>query len=122
MPFRDGIDVTALERKRRHEEKACSIDEELEEAYSKINWERRHTAEKDLVTWVKTYLIGLTLDEPPSVKGEEVLRQMETAIKSHSNYAIALHRGAGKTAFIISTTVYALLTGIQKFIVIVTNN
>lgn len=47
---------------------------------------------------------------------------MERAVKSHSNFAIALHRGAGKTAYIISTTVYALMTGLQKFIVIVCNN
>lgn len=47
---------------------------------------------------------------------------MQKAITSHSNYAIALHRGAGKTAFIISTSVYALFTGLQKFIVVVANN
>lgn len=38
MPFKDHIDITAVERKRRFEEKACSIDEELEAAYLKINW------------------------------------------------------------------------------------
>lgn len=49
MPFKDGIDITAVERRRRHEEKACSIDEELEAAYAKIDWNRRNSAEKSLV-------------------------------------------------------------------------
>lgn len=71
---------------------------------------------------MKTYLIGLTLDEPPSAKGEEVLNEMEQAITSHSNYAIALHRGAGKSAFCVSTAIYALVTGKQRFLVIIANN
>lgn len=62
--------------------------------------------------FTKTYLIGLALDEPPSLKGEEVLMQMDRAIREHSNYAIALHRGAGKSAFCICATIYALVTGL----------
>ena len=76
-----------------------------------MDWNRRNAAELSLVDFVNTYLIGLTLDEPPSAKGVEVLREMEQAITSHSNYAIALHRGAGKSAFCVSTAIYALVTG-----------
>ena len=44
-------------------------DYELEEAWKKIDWKRRISAEKSLIEFVNTYLIGLTLDEPPSLKG-----------------------------------------------------
>lgn len=47
---------------------------------------------------------------------------MDKAIREHSNYAIALHRGAGKSAFCICAAVYALVTGLQKFVVIIANN
>lgn len=119
----DDHALTQFEKNAIFAERAASIDTELEEAYIKINWERRNAAEKGgLVEWTKTYLISLTLDTPPSPIGEEVLSQMAKAITSHSNFGIALHRGAGKTAFVISTAVYALLTGLQKFIVIICNN
>ena len=90
----------------------ASIDLQLEEAYSNIDWNRRSAAEKDIVTWVKTYLMGLTLEDPPPPKGEEVLRQMGRAITAHEQYAIAMGRGSGKTAYCISTAVYALFTGL----------
>lgn len=66
--------LTPAEKSRRFQDNFCSIDKELEERYLKIDWDRRNTAEKDLVEWTNTYLIGLTLDESPSEKGEEVLR------------------------------------------------
>lgn len=91
----------------------CSIDASLEEAWKKVNWDRRKRAEAGgIVEWTNTYMIGLTLEEPPPPLGEKILRQMEGAITSHSNYAIALHRGAGKSAYTITTAIYALVTGL----------
>lgn len=49
------------------------IDEQLEEAYKKIDWNRRNFAEKSIVNFVKTYMVGLTLEDPPPKMGEVVL-------------------------------------------------
>lgn len=65
--------LSSTELKRRQNDKACSIDKELEEAYKGIDWNRRNGAEINLVEFTKKYLIGLALDEPPSKRGEEVL-------------------------------------------------
>ena len=72
--------------------------------------------------WVKTYCLGLVLDDAPPPKGEEVLRKMEHAITAHSNFMVCLHRGAGKSCYTICTTLYAIATGKQKFVVMVANN
>lgn len=65
--------MSELEKKRKHDDEVCSIDKELEEAYANIDWNRRREAEKSLVNFVKTYMIGLTLEEPPPPLGEVVL-------------------------------------------------
>lgn len=67
-------------------------------------------------------MLGLTLDEAPPPLGEEILKQMEHAVTAHSNYAIAMGRGAGKSAYSVTTAIYALTLGIQKFLVIITAN
>lgn len=41
--------LTALEKKRRHIDKAASIDKELDEAMADIDWKRRKMAEQSLV-------------------------------------------------------------------------
>lgn len=61
--------LTNIEKQRKIDDEAASIDVELEEAWKKIDWKRRISAEKSLIEFVNTYLIGLTLDEPPSLKG-----------------------------------------------------
>lgn len=114
--------MTGLERSRRNEDLACSIDALLEDAYKLIDWDRRNKAETSLVNWVNTYGIGLLLEDQPPKMGEVVLNQMEKAITSHTNYAIAMGRGFGKSAYTIATSIYALFKGLQKFIVIITNN
>ena len=72
--------------------------------------------------WVNTYCMDIFLEDPPPPKGEEVLRQMYNALDSHSNYMILMGRGSGKSVYELCTTMMALSTGIQKFIVIVSNN
>lgn len=114
--------LSDAEKHQRYNDKAVKIDKQLDEAYSSIDWGRRNAAEINLVEFTKTYLIGLALDEPPSQMGEQVLMQMDKALRQHSNYAIALHRGAGKSAFCICAAVYALVTGLQKFVVIIAHN
>lgn len=65
--------LSNTELKRRQNDKACSIDKEIEEGYKNIDWGRRNAAEINLVEFTNRYLIGLALDEPPSKRGEEVL-------------------------------------------------
>ena len=103
--------ISNLEAQRRFQDKVCSIDKEMNVALACVDWERRKRAEKSLVDWVEEYCVGLVLDEPPPPKGEEVLRQMERSITSHSNFMVCLHRGAGKSCYTICTTLYALATG-----------
>lgn len=71
---------------------------------------------------MRTYCIGLLLDDEPPKKGDEVLEDMEKSITSHRNFMVCLHRGAGKSSYTLCTTLFAALTGVQKFIVIVSNN
>ena len=47
---------------------------------------------------------------------------MEQAITAHSNFLLCLPRGAGKSCYTICTTLYAIATGKQKFVVMVANN
>lgn len=102
-----------LQRQHEYQDNACSIDAALEDAWKHVDWNRRNRAEQGgLVEWTNTYMIGLTLEEPPPPLGAKILRQMERAITSHSNYAIAMARGSGKSAYTITTSVYALVTGL----------
>lgn len=102
-----------LQRQHEYQDNACSIDKQLEDAWKKVDWDRRNRAEQGgLVEWTKTYMIGLTLDDAPPPLGEEILKKMENAITAHSNFAIAMGRGAGKSAYSITTSIYALVTGL----------
>lgn len=69
--------LTNTEKSRRFKDRLASIDEDMDEAFENINWERRNKAEKSLVDWVNTYFIGLLYEDAPSIHGEEVLRDME---------------------------------------------
>lgn len=44
--------LTGIEKKRRHDDAAVSIDTSLDEALAKIDWNRRREAETDIVKWV----------------------------------------------------------------------
>lgn len=61
--------ITSTEAKRRHDDKYASIDEKLDQARLLIDWKRRRYAEKSLENWVKTYCVGILLDDPPPPKG-----------------------------------------------------
>lgn len=102
-----------LQRQHEFQDNASSIDAALEDAWKNVDWDRRNKAEQGgIVEWTKAYMLGLTLEDAPPPLGEHILRQMESAISAHKNYAIALPRGAGKSAYTITTSVYALVMGL----------
>ena len=114
--------MTNAEAKRLFDDRAASIDKQLDEAIANIDWKRRNKAEKSIGDWVNTYCLGLLLDDSPPPKGIEVLKQMHAATTSHSNYLICMSRGSGKSSYVECITLNALATGIQKYVAIISNN
>ena len=111
---------TSVESQRKFREKALSIDDQLNEARSKINWERRREAELDIVKWICTYVLnGLLLDEAPPPLGEQILREMWTAIFDARPYLICMSRGAGKTSYIESVVLAGMAQGKRDFVVLI---
>ena len=101
----------------------CSIDKQMEEAFKQVNWERRNKCEQDIIEWINTYCIGHLLDEPPPPKGEEILREMWTAIQDTKRpYMICQSRGSGKTSYVECIVLAALVTGKTKFPVFISQN
>ena len=114
--------LSGAEAKRKHDDKYASIDDKLDQAFAEIDWPRRKAAEKSIASWVQTYCIGILLDDAPPPKGKDVLQQMAKAISSHSNYLICMPRGQGKTSYVECVSLYALALGLQKYVVIISNN
>ena len=114
--------LTQTELNRRHRDKVCSIDVEMNKAFSNIDWDRRHHAEKSLVNWVQTYCVPLLLNDPPPSLGEQVLGQMEHTITAHEKFMVCLSRGSGKTSWVECATLFAIATGRQKYVVVVSAN
>lgn len=108
--------------KRRFDDAASSIDEELDKAFAEVNWERRNEASKSLVSFIQTYFIGLMIDDQPSPLFIEALQEMEQALGQSRPYNIELPRGTGKTSAVEMAVVYLLATGKRKFCVIVSQN
>lgn len=67
-------------------------------------------------------MVGLALAEDPSPRGYEVLTQMEKALTAHENYMLCLPRGSGKSSYCICAALYAVATGAQKYVMIISNN
>lgn len=114
--------LTNLEKQHRYLDAHAAIDEQLDNAFAEINWKRRNEAEKSIVKWVQTYCLGLLLDDAPPPKGKDVLKQMAGAMTAHNNYLICMSRGSGKSSYLECVTLHALATGLQKFVVIISNN
>lgn len=108
--------------KRKFDDKAVSIDEQLDEALSKIDWKRRAEAEKSFPLWVNTYMVPLMLNDPPPAKGVQVLEEMEKAVTSHANYLLCLPRGTGKSSWAECLALYCLATGLHRYVVVISNN
>lgn len=77
------------EQSRRNANAYAMIDQALNDARSKINWERRNRAEADIVEWVNVYCIGALLDDPPPPKCQKILREMFSACFDSKPYLIS---------------------------------
>ncbi|MCF0232215.1 MAG: hypothetical protein HUJ63_08120, partial [Enterococcus sp.] len=101
----------------------AAIDKKLDEARSKINWERRKEAETDPVKWINTYCIGFFLDDPPPPKGEEIIREMWCALNDKIRpYMVLQSRGSGKTSYVESVLMMAIATGVHNYCVLISQN
>ena len=106
-------------RKRAGRDSAAAIDAQLAEARTKIDWKRRRRAEKSLEAWIKTYGIGVFInDAPPKPHGSEILREMEEANRSGRPYQILVGRGGGKTSYAEANDLKRIATGETKLLVI----
>lgn len=114
--------MSNMERQRRKDDKACSIDAELNHAFGSIDWDRRRKAETSLVNWVATYCVPLLLNDAPPELGNTILEQMEHTITAHEKFMVCMGRGSGKTSYVECATLFAIATGRQKFVVIVSAN
>lgn len=92
--------LTNAECMRRFADKAASIDSQMDEAFKKIDWNRRRAAERSLPLWVETYCVPLLLQDKPPHLGKVVLEQIEHAMTAHENYCILMGRGSGKTSYV----------------------
>jgi len=72
--------MSVLEAQHDFQDRASSIDIELDKAFELINWDRRNKASKSLVDFINTYFVGLMVDTPPSEKFVEALGEMEFAL------------------------------------------
>lgn len=107
------------ENMRARRDAAAAIDAQIIEARTKIDWKRRRRAEKSLEAWIKTYGIGVFInDEPPKPHGSEILREMEEANRSGRPYQILVGRGGGKTSYAEANDLKRIATGQSKLLVI----
>ena len=58
--------LSNTEKSRRHADKIASIDEELDAAFERIDWERRNKASSSLLEFIRTYLVGSLFQTEPS--------------------------------------------------------
>lgn len=111
--------LTNAEKKRRFDDRHAAIDEQLEEAFKKVDENRKKNGTKTFIDFVHTYCIGLMIDEPPSDRFVEALKEMEFAMANNTPYNIELPRGSGKTSAAEMLMLYLLSTGKKKFAVII---
>lgn len=108
--------------KRKHDDKTASIDSDLADAMRRINWRRRNRASRSLVDFVRTYMVGLLIDDAPEEMYIAALGEMEAALGQARPYNIELPRGSGKTSAAQMAAIYLLATGRRKFAVVVSQN
>ena len=71
---------------------------------------------------MKTYCIGILLDDEPPPHGYEVLEEMARALDDVRPYMIMMGRGNGKSCYIECASCYVLATGKRKFPVAISAN
>ena len=117
--------MTGAERVRKHNLLKASIDDVLDDAKTRIDWERRRRVEKSLLEFVKAYGCdeGGFLDDPPAPLMESILDEMQTAVDDSSiPYHIRVARGHGKTSYSKLACAWAAATGKRHFIIAVGSN
>ena len=72
--------LSGAEKKRRQDDKLASIDNALDSAIGKIDWERRKFAETSFYNFVCTYGFPQLLQYLPPKNAEQVLNRMELAL------------------------------------------
>jgi len=79
---------------------------------------QRTRLEKSLTAWMK-YHGGEAFDQPFSDDHKRVIDKIETALNKGGLFAVAMPRGHGKSTILKWATLYCILTGRRKFVVIV---
>ena len=64
----------------------------------------------------------MLLNDPPPELGKKILAQMEHTITAHEKFMVCMGRGSGKTSYVECATLFAIATGRQKFVVVVSAN
>ena len=105
-------------RMRAIDDEALSIDRELQEALSNINWERREKAERSLADWAETYCVPALLYAPIEDSMRDIMTEMERATSDSRPYQILVRRGGCKTTMAECAVAYYLATGRRKFAVV----
>lgn len=119
---KDGHKLSNLELQHRFQDQAACIDEELDEAFSKIDWKRRNFAMKTLKNFIDTYMIGFQLEDAPSEMMYQVIENLQKSMLDCRPVQLQLHRGAGKTTIVSIAILYIIAAGLRKFCVIVSQN
>ena len=78
----------------------------------------RTRLEKSLTAWIK-YHGGEAFDQPFSPDHIKVVKKIERAINKGGLFALAMPRGHGKSTLLKWCTMYCLLTGRRRYVVIV---
>jgi len=78
----------------------------------------RTRLEKSLTAWMKHHG-GEAFDQPFSADHKRIIAKIETALNRGGLFAVAMPRGHGKSTILKWATLYCILTGRRKFVVIV---
>lgn len=78
----------------------------------------RTRLEKSLTAWMKHHG-GAAFDQPFSADHKRVIAKIEEAINGGGLFALAMPRGHGKSTLLKWATLYCLLTGRRKFVVVI---
>lgn len=108
--------------KQEYDDRQASIDADMEEAFNQINWRRRNRAGKSFVTFFRTYMVGLLVEDKPEEMYVKVLEEMEAALSQNRPQLICLPRGAGKTSACQALIIWCLAYAKRKFCVCVSQN
>lgn len=73
-------DTTHLERQRRMDDRAASVDDKIDEGVAGVDWKRRRAAEKSFWDWVNAYGFPVLLNYKPPAKSKDVMDKLESSL------------------------------------------